>query len=319
MKKLHLHGMGLSTLILVLCLINTINTQAQNCMQCEGDTASGLKSTAIGFGAVALGDYSFSSGFHSFSESRSSISMGEYSKAFGWHSVAIGRYCEAQASSYSFGDHAKALGEGCVAIGRYVQATIDDAFVIGSTPGTYPLVNNIPSSLMIGFNSSLPTFFIGSTPSGEETGFVGIGTSDPKAKLQVSGGNIYLEEISAGIIMRSPDGSCWKLTVANNGEIQSEAVECGQLQNNQEISSDKPGIEIFPNPANDRLNIKMEKQQAQPFDLFIFNINGSMIFMKHIDSNPATIDIGFLPTGAYLLKIRNVKGELLKAMKLMKD
>jgi Secretion system C-terminal sorting domain/YadA head domain repeat (2 copies) len=319
MKKLHLHGMGLSTLILVLCLINTTSTQAQNCMQCEGDTASGYKSTALGLNSNAIGDYSFSAGRDNLSGGHYSFSMGYSSVAYGGHSFALGRYCSSLDGSYSFGDHAICRAGSAMALGHYVQSNASQSITIGSTDNEHPLINNIVGSLMIGFKSSYPTFFVGPTPVGEETGFVGIGTSDPKAKLQVSGGNIYLEEISAGIIMRSPDGSCWKLTVANNGEIQSEAVECGQLQNNQEISSDKPGIEIYPNPANDRLNIKMEKQQTQPFDLFIFNINGSMIFMKHMDSNPATIDIGFLPTGAYLLKIKNKKGGLLKAMKLMKE
>ncbi|MCO5266774.1 MAG: hypothetical protein M9948_12990 [Lentimicrobium sp.] len=42
------------------------------------------------------------------------------------------------------------------------------------------------------------------------TGNVGIGTIEPSAKLQVANGDIFIEDIDRGIIMKSPDGHCWR-------------------------------------------------------------------------------------------------------------
>jgi hypothetical protein len=56
-------------------------------------------------------------------------------------------------------------------------------------------------------------------------GNVGLGTGwknrvpRPSAKLHVVDGDIYLDSATStnGIIMKSPNGDCWKLTVSNNG------------------------------------------------------------------------------------------------------
>ena len=62
------------------------------------------------------------------------------------------------------------------------------------------------------------------SPTG--TGNVGIGQDDPKAKLQIKSGDIYLETLNTGVIMKSPDGKCWKLTVDNMGNIITTQVTC---------------------------------------------------------------------------------------------
>lgn len=48
-------------------------------------------------------------------------------------------------------------------------------------------------------------------------GNVGIGNSNPQEKLQIQDGDIYLSDITGGIIMRSPDGTCYRMTVQNGG------------------------------------------------------------------------------------------------------
>ena len=48
-------------------------------------------------------------------------------------------------------------------------------------------------------------------------GNVGIGTDDPHEKLQIKSGDIYLEDINSGVILTSPNGSCWRMTVDNSG------------------------------------------------------------------------------------------------------
>ncbi len=55
---------------------------------------------------------------------------------------------------------------------------------------------------------------------------VGISESNPKAKLVVNQGDILVESIGSGVILKSPDGNCWKLTVDNNGTVTSISVQC---------------------------------------------------------------------------------------------
>jgi hypothetical protein len=60
----------------------------------------------------------------------------------------------------------------------------------------------------------------------DKEGDVGIGTDDPKTRLQVAEGDIYISDISKGVIMKSPDGQCWRMTVTNEGEPQFSLIEC---------------------------------------------------------------------------------------------
>jgi hypothetical protein len=55
---------------------------------------------------------------------------------------------------------------------------------------------------------------------------IGIGTFEPKSKLQVSNGDIYIENIDNGVIMKSPNGQCWRMTVNNSGQPEFNAITC---------------------------------------------------------------------------------------------
>ena len=62
----------------------------------------------------------------------------------------------------------------------------------------------------------------------ENNGFVGIGTGEenPNSRLQVANGEVYLSDIESGVILKSPNGQCWRLSVNNNGNFLSSPVEC---------------------------------------------------------------------------------------------
>jgi hypothetical protein len=55
---------------------------------------------------------------------------------------------------------------------------------------------------------------------------VGIGTSIPNAKLHVSGGNIYVAGSPNGVILTAPDGTCWRINVANTGALTTISTNC---------------------------------------------------------------------------------------------
>jgi uncharacterized protein len=55
---------------------------------------------------------------------------------------------------------------------------------------------------------------------------VGIGTSTPASKLQVKDGDVFVESIGSGIIMKANNGGCWKIVVQNNGSLSTVSVPC---------------------------------------------------------------------------------------------
>lgn len=57
-------------------------------------------------------------------------------------------------------------------------------------------------------------------------GNVGVGTSVPAARLQVGGGDAYVSTVGSGVILRSPNGSCFRVTVSNVGTLGTAAVAC---------------------------------------------------------------------------------------------
>jgi len=55
-------------------------------------------------------------------------------------------------------------------------------------------------------------------------GNVGIGTTSPSAKLTVASGDVEVTLNTKGIILKSPDGTRYRITVANGGALTSTAI-----------------------------------------------------------------------------------------------
>jgi hypothetical protein len=98
---------------------------------------------------------------------------------------------------------------------------------------------NYPNDILLFMNSTDPVsdgFFRvlhnnGGLDSGRKMGLtvegdLGIGVIYPKAKLQVSDGDIYIEDVNKGVIMKSPNGECWRMTVTNTGQPNFTQITC---------------------------------------------------------------------------------------------
>jgi hypothetical protein len=57
-------------------------------------------------------------------------------------------------------------------------------------------------------------------------GNIGIGNINPNSRLSVNGGDVYVESVNSGIILKSPNGNCWRVTVDNSGNFVSTPITC---------------------------------------------------------------------------------------------
>jgi hypothetical protein len=48
----------------------------------------------------------------------------------------------------------------------------------------------------------------------------------PKSRLHIFNGDVNINDIGSGIIMKSPNGQCWRVTVSNTGTFVATAIAC---------------------------------------------------------------------------------------------
>jgi hypothetical protein len=147
--------------------------------------ALGKGSAAMGWISTARGDYSFAAGYGAIADGNGSIAMGGVCDALGGYSAAMGYNANTTGSyAIAMGHHTNADGHTSVALGQYVNAgPADHTIILGKGVDDFNyLVNNIENSLMVGFDTTSPTLFVGGTNHR-----VGVGTSSPTRKFWVSG------------------------------------------------------------------------------------------------------------------------------------
>jgi hypothetical protein len=295
---------------------------------------------------------------------------------FGNYSAAIGSRAHSMAmNSYSFGNNVCLYAIGSITIG---------------TSGV-SLKNTIPCSLIIGFNSDLPTLFVGPSGGTGKTGKVGIGnvtsptaklhiradadsmatlrlepggsnvsriyfsntddyfiqaannqnmvfstisgknyefkngnigvdTDNPVAKLQVKNGDIFIEDIDRGIVMKSPDGNCWRGTLDNTGNLHFVSVNCDDLLTGQEEpqSNIKPQVRIYPNPAANKIFVSVDSQLSGA-RLEITDANGRISQSVKLTNPDYYIDLTGYSRGMYIFKISGNDGKIIDSQKIIKE
>ena len=160
--------------IIVFYLILSINVNGQ--IGYDNNTLTGNNSSAIGENNTVEGDDSFVGGINS--------------SVTGWYSFAFGNGAQALSHhSIALGGMTKANGNSSIAIGKFNEAYNQNSIVLGiGVNQTSILKNSTDFSLIVGFNSDKPTFFVGQSNGAGTTGKIGIGdVTDPQAKLHIKG------------------------------------------------------------------------------------------------------------------------------------
>lgn len=154
----------------------------------------------------------------------------------------------------------------------------------------------------------------------QNDGNVGIGTGEPIAKLQVADGDIFIEDIDRGIIMKSPDGKCWRGTLNNLGQLQfSELPDCNSLSATEnKLPSNIPALNIYPNPVTNFLMIELSQFGNKKIMLKISNQAGESILTETISGlKTYSLDVSVLPAGTYTLQA--ISKEISEAVKFVKQ
>ena len=135
------------------------------------------------------------------------------------------------------------------------------------------------------------------------TGNVGIGSSEPVAKLQINDGDIYIKDINRGIIMTSPDGNCWRGVLNNQGQLEFTLLpDCSGTQVATQAQESKPGISIQPNPARDFITIQTTEAELARFSqVKLIDASGKIIQSITLSQTSTQIATSSLKPGVYFL------------------
>lgn len=118
------------------------------------------------------------------------------------------------------GNRNSALGTTSFAAGNLAKANHHGTFVWADTTG----VDFSFAPIMGGsdFASTADNQFLIRASGG-----VGIGTNSPKAQLQVTSGDVYVETQGKGIILKATDGpGCFRVTVNSAGTLAATSITC---------------------------------------------------------------------------------------------
>ena len=198
-------------------------------------------SYAFGEGLSSTGDYNFASGMNITTMGMNNYAFGAKITTNGNYIFAAGRGINLLGSDlYAVGSDITAQNaidiNNSIAIGNNINVSSNNSITIGSgdpnSPIGGPLINNISNSIMLGTNSTLPTVFIEGGSGGSATGKVGIGNTDPAAKLDVDGGvrtRVYNEKIVGTNANNTTTAQLLKPTIpcdkTNRGEIRVFSVQ----------------------------------------------------------------------------------------------
>jgi hypothetical protein len=193
-------------------------------------TAIGAGSSAGGAYAVALGQDADASGYGSTAMGSQTEASDYYSTALGWGSKATG------SASIGAGYLAFAGGDYSCALGHYVETTADTAIALGSgiDPGSR-LTNSTSNSLIVGFNTTDPTLFVGGSNHA-----VGVATTTPNGPLHVQNSTINIDAGSnladriAPLVVGDGDGTSVCILIDGN---QIEQAQGSQALNLNHTSS----------------------------------------------------------------------------------
>ena len=334
-KTLNAIKMKKTITLLVMTLFVFAQIQAQ--VHYQNTQTNNTNSSAIGYGTVASGEKSFASGLTSTAQGVGSTTMGIDNLAIGDYSITLGSNLKAQQG------HSIVIGSGYSNYFRLTNNNTYSLMVgflsqyptlfVGTSPA-YDKTGSIGIGNVVDENGYMDpqaklhlradegeeaAMFI--EPHSWESGdkvLLYLGNKQNGIQADITegmvytteehhifkGGDVYIEDIDKGIIMKSPDGKCWRGTLNNNGSLQFILLEAcpGTTTSLPEKTGQKTQqIKLYPNPASDFINVTAENPEG--LKATIIDENGRALVSKPFTQATIRFYTGDLPIGNYLIKV----------------
>jgi hypothetical protein len=141
-------------------------------------------------------------------------------------------------------------------------------------------------------------------------------TEEENDVFTVYDGSTKIAEYSGSTLpdpVQATSGSMF-ITWSTNGLVNAPGWEVYYEIDNVGISEDQAFGEmyIYPNPANDILNINFNSEIMQSFDIKIMNMAGQVLYTEKVENHSGqfdkTIDVSSFAKGVYILSLNGTRG-----------
>ncbi len=323
-------------LFAAIFLFSYVEIAAQSCTGCGGTTNTGSNSSAIGTNTISTKNSSFASGFGSEAKADFATAIGFYAKATDAKCIALGSAVKASM------DKSVVIGSGEWNANIYLENSIPRSLMVGfsshyptlfvgEAPGFYKTgrigIGNVTAPeaklhIYSDDNEAATLFLQPSNWSTDYNAAVWLGDSSHSISAEIDeglvyqtqenhifrGGNIYIEDIDKGIIMKSPDGRCWLGTLDNNGSLSFTVMEsCPGEEASAIRQTGKPGsdngLKIYPDPATDHLTIEIKNPENKLLHVSLLDAKGVEMKFSKTNSGKTMFYMGDLRSGVYFVRV----------------
>ena len=144
------------------------------------------------------------------------------------------------------------------------------------------------------------------------SGRLGINTNNPAEKLDVNG-KIKSSGTNSALILVSPDGTEWEITIDNSGNLSAmQSTKVLEIDNNNEIN-------VYPNPTENIIKVEFEHQTNQKINVELYDLTSKLIFLKSYSTDDVAVDLNDFNSGIYILKVKDDEGNILSSEKVVKQ
>ena len=340
-------------LILALILSQTAFLVGQTCVVCDqtplgfGASIIGNASSADGTGSIAIGTNA-----HTLSNATSSLAIGTMVKTIAGKSIVIG--CGSGLTTMLTNSIQESLMIGFNSskptvfvsrsdyekTGRVGIGNVIDQFGVltplaklhlradeGEEATFFIEPNNWPGGDFA--NLFLGNFYHGITADTNQglhflsqkdylfaSGNMGLGVEEPRAKLHVDG-DILFENPANGLILKSEDGQCWKVTANNDGTMVSTSVDCNSLSGVQPAKEPEYiPLYFYPNPTSGYMVIE-NPENSKGLVAKFRTIDGTLLMTGKLKGGENKFDLNFVNDGMLLITVCDQKGNVISSEKVV--
>jgi hypothetical protein len=128
--------------------------------------------------------------------------------------------------------------------------------------------------------------------------------------------NLYVTGSFKGTADFDPEGGIFNMTSFGGTDVFIDKIfDCAvNTENKSDIGS---GLSVFPNPANDIVNIRISSPQQNYSIVTIYDIRGKLLDKLIMKSSRMQMDLSDIPAGIYILKV--ITGKSVATVKLIRS